>query len=50
MDKSELLAVLFILMAFNGSCIYLLVKYIGKRLDKIEQRLDFINQKIPINF
>jgi hypothetical protein len=50
MDKSELLAAFFTLMAFNGYCIYLLMKYIDKRLDKIEQRLDFINSKIPAEF
>jgi tetrahydromethanopterin S-methyltransferase subunit G len=50
MDKSEILWLFFTLMAFNIFSAYQLMRYIGGRLDKIEQRLDFINQKIPINF
>jgi hypothetical protein len=50
MDSSGIGWLFFTLIAFNIFSAYQLMRYIGKRLDKIEQRLDFINSKIPANF
>lgn len=47
MDASAIGWLSLIFMAYIGYQTYILTKYIGKPLDRIEQRLDSITPKMP---